>query len=201
MSRRAEDSTHLCMRGRGAVGGCMAAKRVGRGVGTGGGVDVSGDRGTSLGLQKPARGGSHTSSEEQLGLGDLSSSPARDSDLGGSACPFPTPPGLSFPRYRESTQVTLFMGTRPPRAPPPKQCSRQSQPPGPHSDAPKAAHGPQGTRDQAPEGAGPSPHLHCMHHGLGLLSCGAVTGRGGRGQLGHGAARALWEGITRLSSA
>lgn len=48
--------------------------------------------------------------------------------------------------------------------------------------------------------ARPGPHLHRVHDSLGLLSCGAVAGGGGRGQLRHRTHRTLWEGITRFSS-
>lgn len=48
--------------------------------------------------------------------------------------------------------------------------------------------------------ARPGPHLHRVHDSLGLLSCGAVAGGGGRGQLRHRTDRTLWEGITRFSS-
>lgn len=98
------------------------------------------------------------------------------------------PPGLSFPRCREDRQIIHLL--RAPDPPEPPTVFQAATATGPDSD-------PSG---QAPEGAATGPHLHRVHHGLGLLSCGAVDGGGGRGQLSHGAARALWEGSTRLSS-
>ena len=109
------------------------------------------------------------------------------------------PPGLSAPGCHPALpnlSPTVFQAaTAPPAHLPalplsgPKRANV-----GPRSQSPEEQQGPRwGALPREREPSEPGPHLHRMHHGLGLLPRRAVATGGGRRQLGSRAGWALRE--------